>query len=203
LAADDRMLGLRLEQLAVDSCITKAPWGGQAAGASPVDRRKQGLKRSVAVEAGGILLAAVPVPANRRDDGLLAVTLDAIEVVGSLPAQPVVHLDAGYDDRPCGQVLAARGMAGQVATRGLAAPIQASRRWVIERSHAWGNQDGRLRWCTERRRIVVALWWRWPTRLSRWVGSFAKPGPATAGRAARDAPVIGRSTGQVYSCFLT
>ena len=64
-----------------------------------MDRRKQGLKRSVAVEAGGILLAAVPVPANRRDDGLLAVTLDAIEVVGSLPAQPVVHLDAGYDDR--------------------------------------------------------------------------------------------------------
>jgi hypothetical protein len=49
-------------------------------------------------------------------------------------------------------------MAGQVATRGLAAPIQASRRWVIERSHARGNQDGRLRWCTERRRIVVALW---------------------------------------------
>ena len=86
LAADDRMLGLRLEQLAVDSCITKAPWGGQAAGPSPVDGRKQGLKRSVAVEAGGILLAAVPVPANRRDDGLLAVTLDAIEV-GRLAAR--------------------------------------------------------------------------------------------------------------------
>jgi transposase len=43
LAAYDRMLGLELEQLAVDSCTTKAPCGGQVAGPSPVDRRKQGL----------------------------------------------------------------------------------------------------------------------------------------------------------------
>ena len=30
-------------------------------------------------------LAAVPAPANQRDDGLLAATLDAIAVVGPLP----------------------------------------------------------------------------------------------------------------------
>jgi hypothetical protein len=54
LAAYDRLFGLELEQLAVDGCTTKAPCGGQVAGPSPVDRRKQGLKRSVAVEAGGI-----------------------------------------------------------------------------------------------------------------------------------------------------
>jgi hypothetical protein len=54
LAAYDRLFGLELERLAVDGCITKAPCGGQVAGPSPVDRRKQGLKRSVAVEAGGI-----------------------------------------------------------------------------------------------------------------------------------------------------
>jgi hypothetical protein len=28
-------------------------------------------------------------------------------VVGALPAQPVVHLDAGYDYQPCRQALAA------------------------------------------------------------------------------------------------
>jgi transposase len=72
LGAYDRLFGLELEQLAVDSCTTKAPCGGQVAGPSPVDRRKQGLKRSVAVEAGGIPLAALPAPANQRDDGLLA-----------------------------------------------------------------------------------------------------------------------------------
>jgi hypothetical protein len=27
----------------------------------------------------------------------------------------------------------------------------------VERTHAWGNQGGKLRWCTERRRLVVAF----------------------------------------------
>jgi transposase len=158
LAAHDQLVGLELAQLAVDGCTTKAPCGGQTAGPSPVDRRKQGLKRSVATEAAGIPLAVVPAPANQRDDGLLAATLDALGAVGPLPAQPVVHLDAGYDYQPCRQALTKRGMVGQIATRGLPAPIQAGRRWVIERTHAWGNQYGKLRWCTERRRLVVEFW---------------------------------------------
>ena len=45
------------------SCITKAPGGGQTAGPSPVDRRKQGLKRSPSRP-----LATLAAPANRRDD---------------------------------------------------------------------------------------------------------------------------------------
>ena len=158
LAAYDRMHGLELGHLAIDGCITKAPCGGQTAGPSPVDRRKQGLKRSVATEAAGIPLAALPAPANHRDDGLLAATLDALAGVGPLPAQPVVHLDAGYDYQPCRQVLTEHGMVGQIATRGMPAPIQAGRRWVIERTHAWANQYGKLRWCTERRRRVVEFW---------------------------------------------
>ena len=158
LAAYDQLFGLELAHLAVDGCTTKAPCGGQTAGPSPVDRRKQGLQRSVATEAAGIPLAALPAPANHRDDGLLAATLDAIGAVGPLPAQPVVHLDAGYDYQPCRQVLTTRGMVGQIATRGMPAPIQAGRRWVIERTHAWANQYGKLRWCTERRRLVVQFW---------------------------------------------
>ena len=79
-------------------------------------------------------------------------------MVGPLSAQPVVRLDAGYDWKPCRQVLADRGTVGQIATRGIPAPVQAGRRWVIERTHAWGNQDGKLRWCTERRRVVVEFW---------------------------------------------
>jgi len=158
LAAYDQLFGLELAHLAVDGCITKAPCGGQTAGPSPVDRRKQGLKRSVAVEADGIPLAALPAPANHRDDGLLAVTLDALAGVSPLPAQPVVYLDAGYDYQPCRQVLAERGMVAHIATRGRPTPVQVGRRWVIERTHAWGNQYGKLRWCTERRRLVVEFW---------------------------------------------
>jgi transposase len=115
LGAYDRLFGLELEHLAVDGCITKAPCGGQVAGPSPVDRRKQGLKRSVLTDAGGIPLAALPAPANRRDDGLLAATLDAVGLLGPLPQRPTVHLDAGYDWQPCRQVLSERGMAGEIA----------------------------------------------------------------------------------------
>jgi Transposase DDE domain len=115
--------------LAIDGCTTKAPCSGQVAGPSPVDRRKQGLQRSVAVEAGGLPLGAVPAAANHRDDGLLAATLDTITVIGPLPERPLVHLDAGYDWQPCRKVLADRGMVGQIATRGVPAPLQAARRW--------------------------------------------------------------------------
>jgi transposase len=158
LAADDRLFGLELEHLAVDGCLTKAPCGGEVAGRRPVDRGKQGLKRSIVTEAGGIPLGAVPAGANRRDDGLLAATLDTVKVVGMLPAQPLVHLDAGYDYQACRAVLTERGMVGQIATRGVPAPVQAGRRWPVERTHAWGNQYGKLRWCTERRRLVVQFW---------------------------------------------
>jgi hypothetical protein len=79
---------LELEHLAVDGCTTKAPGGGQVTGSSPLDRRKQGLKGSVAAEAGGIPLAVVPASANRREDGLLTAALDAIGVVGPAARRP-------------------------------------------------------------------------------------------------------------------
>jgi hypothetical protein len=49
-------------------------------------------------------------------------------------------------------------MVGKIAARGLPAPVQAGRRWPVERTHAWANQYGKLRWCTERRRLVVEFW---------------------------------------------
>jgi hypothetical protein len=79
-------------------------------------------------------------------------------VVAELPERPVVYLDAGYDFQPCRTVLAKRGLAGEIATRGKPTPVQASRRWPVERTHGWGNQYGKLRWCTERRKAVVEFW---------------------------------------------
>jgi hypothetical protein len=54
-----------------------------------------GTNRSLAVEGAGIPLGVIAAPANRRDDGLLAATLDTIQALGPLPGRPVVHLDAG------------------------------------------------------------------------------------------------------------
>ena len=97
LDAYDRMIGLDLSDVAVDGCITKAPCGGQKAGRSPVDRGKQGLKRSVVVDANGIPIGAIAAPANRPDSPLLEATLDTMEIVGELPERMSVYLDRGYD----------------------------------------------------------------------------------------------------------
>ncbi len=50
------MLGLDLDDLSVDGSITKSPCGGEVSGRSPVDRGKQGTKRSVVTAAVGIPL---------------------------------------------------------------------------------------------------------------------------------------------------
>jgi transposase len=78
LAAYDRMIGLVLEDVAVDCGITKAPCGGGPPAAVPWTRGKQGLKRSLAVDDAGIPLATITVPANRHDAPLLEPTLDAL-----------------------------------------------------------------------------------------------------------------------------
>ena len=97
LDAYDRFIGLEPSEVAVDCCVTKAPCGGEKAGPSPVDRGKQGVKRSVAVDAHGVPLGSVTAPANRHDSPLLAPTLDAARSLGVVPEGARVHLDRGYD----------------------------------------------------------------------------------------------------------
>jgi transposase len=76
LDAYDRIVGLVLEEIIVDGCITKAPGGGQCAGRSPVDRGKQGMKRSSMTDGYGIPQDRVLAAASRHDSPLLAPTLD-------------------------------------------------------------------------------------------------------------------------------
>ena len=184
LAAYDRMIGLAVDDVAIDCCITKAPGGGKVAGRSPVDRGKQGLKRSVAVDAAGIPLATIAAPANQHDAPLLGPTLDALEIVD----RPMtVHLDRGYDSGATRKQLATRGLTAEIAAKGKPAPITAGQRWVVERTNAWSNAYKKLVWCTERRSAVIAFWitfsmviitvkrligqawtrYRWETRPSR------------------------------------
>lgn len=151
----DRMVGLLLERIAVDGCITKAPGGGECAGPSPVDRRKQGMKRSLMVEGDGIPLGRVLAGANRHDSPLLAPTLDKLAALGPLPDDITVHLDSGYDSGKTRDELADRGLHSQIAHKGEKAPIQASKRWQVERTNAWHNAFNRLQRCYERREIVI------------------------------------------------
>jgi hypothetical protein len=109
------VIGLELADVAVDGCLTKAPCGGERAGPSPVDRRKGGLKRSLATEGYGIPLGIASAGANRHDSPLPAPTLAAAsaQLDQILPARRTCHLDAGYDS----QRLDRRSRRGRAGTR--------------------------------------------------------------------------------------
>ena len=89
-----------------------------------MDRGKQGIKRSIAVDALGIPLGAIIAPANRHDSPLLAPTLDAVvETLGGLPEETSVHLDRGYDSELTCERLADRGLLAEISIEGQAGAV--------------------------------------------------------------------------------
>jgi len=100
------------------------------------------------------------------------------------PCEVTVHLDAGYDSQVTRTLLDGLGLHGEIARKGVPAPIQVGKRWVAERTHAWMNGYGRQRRCTDRNDRIVGLFlylaatfvtvralirearsrYRWPTR---------------------------------------
>lgn len=155
LEAYDRVIGLDLENITVDGCIVKAPCGGELSGKSPVDRGKQGTKRSVLTDGRGIPLGCVAAPANRNDSPLLRPTLEKLSRFGfHLPGQITVHLDAGYDSGKTRDLLTELGCDWVISTHG--EPLQAGARWVVERTNAWHTRGfKKLLICTERKARVI------------------------------------------------
>lgn len=159
LEAYDRITGLELAEVCVDGCLVKAPCGGEAAGPSPVDRGKQGTKRSLLNDAAGIPLGCVIAAANCHDSPLLRPTLEKLDRfefsfgVG-LPEQITVHLDAGYDSAKTRDLLDELGCQAVISKKGF--PLQAGARWVVERTNSWHNRGfKKLLVCTERRTEVT------------------------------------------------
>lgn len=159
LEAYDQIVGLDLADINVDGCIVKASCGGEAAGNSPVDRSKQGTKRSLMTDGSGIPLGCVVAPANRHDSPFLRPTLEKLGRFATrfeigLPDQITVHLDAGYDSTKTRELLDELGCEGVISIKGF--PLQAGARWVVERTNSWHNRGFRkLVYCTEKRARVI------------------------------------------------
>jgi hypothetical protein len=95
--------------------------------------RKGGLKRSVAIEAAGIPLGIVSAGANRHDSPLLEPTFAAtLGQVGPMPQHVTGHLDVGCDSGVTRDLLAQLGFDGEISRKGVPAPIQVGKRWVVE-----------------------------------------------------------------------
>lgn len=157
LDAYDRMIGLDLADVSADGAITKAPCGGARAGRSPVDRGKGGMKRSTGVDGHGIPLGIIAAPANRHDSPLLRDTFAAcsIQLRHYWPEQVTAHLDRGYDYQRTRDLLDEIGFNADIARKGVPAPVQIGKRWVVERTNSWMNGFGKIRRCTDRNAKVI------------------------------------------------
>ena len=110
LAAFDRIVGLDLEEVALDGSLHKAPCGGEGTGPNPTDRAKIGWKWSVASERHGVPIGWAISGANRNGVRLLEPTLGAVAAAGLLEDIGTLHLDRGYDYPVVRSRLAALGI---------------------------------------------------------------------------------------------
>ena len=158
LAAFDRIVGLDLEEVALDASLHKAPYGGEGTGRNPTDRAKLGWKWSVASERHGIPVGWAIDGANRNDLVLLEPTLDAVAATGLLADVGTLHLDRGYDYPAVRHRIAGYGLTDlDVQRRGTRPPPGAPHRltlglrWIVEATNSWWSNYGQLRRSTDRR----------------------------------------------------
>lgn len=116
-------------------------------GLNSTDRGKNGVKRSLLVEANGGPLSVVVAGANVRDDKLLAATLDAVVVERPKPTEEAPQhlcLDKGYDNGPTRTLVEERSYVGHIRRIGeekldrtTGEKRYPARRWVVERTLGW------------------------------------------------------------------
>jgi len=128
----DRLIRIDLDDVVVDGCITKGPCRGEEAGRSPVDRGKRRPKRSTLIDSGGVPLSIVSTGANRHDAPLPALPLTGWAAPEPLPAGIAAHLDRGYDSGVTWTLLTSLAITGEIARKGVPAPLQVGKRWVVD-----------------------------------------------------------------------
>jgi hypothetical protein len=154
----DRIIGLDLDDVALDGSLHKAPYGGEGTGPSPVDRGKCGWKWSVASEQHGVPIGWTIDGANRHDVRMLEPTLDDIKANGYFDDIAMLHLDRGYDSGAVRQRLTDAGVVEfNIQLRGTKVPgvkkqpVRLGLRWVVEATNSWWSNYGQLRRNTDRR----------------------------------------------------
>ena len=134
-----------------------------------MDRSKQGTKRSLLVEGGGVPVALSVAGANRNDFKLLEQTLQSFAQEKPAPTKTKPQhmlLDKGYDSAEVRAILQAHGLIAHIRSRGeekaakQKQPGKKARRWVVERTHSWMNRFRSIltRWCKKERNYLGMLY---------------------------------------------
>ncbi len=142
-------------------------------GKNPTDRGKQGTKRSLLSEGGGVPIGLCVAGSNRNDFKLLGETIESIALERPMPTverEQGMCLDKGYDYDEVREILAEFGFTAHIKARGEEAKElkaeagKRARRWVVERSHSWMNRF---------RRILV----RWDKKPENYLAFCISPVP--------------------------
>jgi putative transposase len=146
----------------------QGPFWGDQVGPNPTDRAKNGVKRSLLVEADGGPLSVILAGANVPDFKLLAATLDAIVVERPEPSEEAPQhlcLDKGYDKgEVVEEAVNSRGYRAHIRRIGEEKLDSAgekrypARRWVVERTL--------LGWISKCRAILV----RYEKKAANYLG---------------------------------
>lgn len=146
----DKEKGLKLNKKVGDCAHVKSPLGTDAVGPSPVDRSKQGTKRSIVTDGDGILLGCVIASGNRNDAKLLNSTLESIPSQYRSKGGDEIWLDGIYDTKEVETVCFRHGLRPRISPHSRRKkvepirPLQKGVRWVVERTHSWMNRFRRL-----------------------------------------------------------
>ncbi len=80
------------------------------------------------------------------------------DMIGPLPDGAGLHLDAGYDSAKTRDPLHILGYTLHIATKVKPAPLQATKRWPVERTHSAMFGYGKLRRFTDKTRPIVEFY---------------------------------------------
>jgi len=159
ITAYDRVIGLCLEDVALDGSLQKSPCGGEGTGKNPTDRAKLGWKWSILTDRNGIPFGWTTDGANRNDSVLLAPTLDDAKSRGLLVEIETLWLDRGYDSAVTRERLKERGVDDAIIAKKRKAGTSKEKtknqpmglRWPVERTNAWLVNFGQMRRNTDRK----------------------------------------------------
>lgn len=158
-AAYDKIIGLELENVALDGSNHKAPCGGEQTGFNPSDRGKQGWKWLIAVDESGIPLDWVTAPANRNDYALLEPALTKLNNAGLATHIGTLHLDRGFGYKNVHTLTKRHGIKNldviprRKPGQGPIPLVGLGKRWIVESANSWLSNYGQLRRNTDRKTI--------------------------------------------------
>jgi putative transposase len=142
----DQEVGIDWKFQSIDGSIKRAPGCTSNVGKNPTDRARPGTKQMVLTDKNGIPLAALAIPANESDMTQIENTLSNILTIRPDPKEVEQHLcaDKGFDSIANKEIVEEWGYRPHIRKKGEDQVLRIrkynSKRWVVERTHAWINQ---------------------------------------------------------------